>query len=445
MINISGVAKKLSSGRIPTRLLRVIDGVVQPVAPTTAEQRLQNLISQLEILRESLSQEDISLKFLRSLPTERRTHTLIWRNKTELEDQSLDDLFNTLMINEAEVKISAIASVSAASTKVLVSALPNVDTLSDAVECYNCHRRGHFTRECRSPKDTRNTKPQRRNVLVETSTSNSLVSQCDGVGNYDWSLQAEEEPTNYALMAFTSSSSSSSDNEVASCSEACTKAYATLQSHYDKLTNVLRKSQFDVVSYKTGLESVETRILVYQQNETVFEEDIKLLKLDVQLRDNALAELRKKFEKVEQERDELKLKFDKFQAFSKNLCILKNKARLVARGYRQEEGINFEESFPSVARLEAIRIFLAYATHKNMVVYQMDVKTAFLNSNLREEVYVSQPDGFVDLDNLNHVYKLKKALYGLKQARRAWYDMLSSFLLSQDFSKGSVDPTLFIR
>nr|GFA38609.1 hypothetical protein [Tanacetum cinerariifolium] len=109
------------------------------------------------------------------------------------------------------------------------------------------------------------------------------------------------------------------------------------------------------------------------------------------------------------------------------------------------EGIDFEESFAPVARLEAIRIFLAYAAHKNMVVYQMDVKTAFLNGNLRKEVYVSQPNGFVDPDNPNHVYKLKKALYGLKQAPHAWYDMLSSFLLSQDFSKGSVDPTIFIR
>nr|GEZ63490.1 retrovirus-related Pol polyprotein from transposon TNT 1-94 [Tanacetum cinerariifolium] len=97
---------------------------------------------------------------------------------------------------------------------------------------------------------------------------------------------------------------------------------------------------------------------------------------------------------------------------------IENKARLVARGYRQEEGIDFEESFASVTRLEAIRIFLAYATHKNMVVYQMDVKTTFLNGNLREEVYVSQSDGFVDQDNANHVYKLKKALYGLKQAPR---------------------------
>ncbi|GKB82072.1 retrovirus-related pol polyprotein from transposon TNT 1-94, partial [Tanacetum coccineum] len=81
----------------------------------------------------------------------------------------------------------------------------------------------------------------------------------------------------------------------------------------------------------------------------------------------------------------------------------------------------------------------------NMVVYQMDVKTAFLNGNLREEVYVSQPDDFVDPDKPNHVYKLKKALYGLKKAPHAWYDMFSSFLISQDFSKGLVDPTLFIR
>ncbi|GJT08484.1 retrovirus-related pol polyprotein from transposon TNT 1-94 [Tanacetum coccineum] len=125
--------------------------------------------------------------------------------------------------------------------------------------------------------------------------------------------------------------------------------------------------------------------------------------------------------------------------------ILKNKARLVAHGYRQEDGIDFEESFALVARLDAIRIFLAFAAYMNMIVYQMDVKTAFLNGILREEVYVRQPDGFVDQDNPNHIYKLKKALYGLKQAPHAWYDLLLKFLLSQAFSKGTVDRTLFIR
>nr|GEV83644.1 hypothetical protein [Tanacetum cinerariifolium] len=116
----------------------------------------------------------------------------------------------------------------------------------------------------------------------------------------------------------------------------------------------------------------------------------------------------------------------------------------LARGYRQEEGIDFEKSFAPVARLDAIRIFLAFAAHMNMIVYKIDVKMTFLNVILRE-VYVSQPNGFVDRDNLNHVYKLKKALYGLKQAPCAWYDLLLKFLLSQEFSKGTMDPTLFIR
>nr|GFB98719.1 retrovirus-related Pol polyprotein from transposon TNT 1-94 [Tanacetum cinerariifolium] len=105
--------------------------------------------------------------------------------------------------------------------------------------------------------------------------------------------------------------------------------------------------------------------------------------------------------------------------------VLKNKVRLVAKGYRQEEGIDFEESFAPVARIEAIHIFIANAASKNMTIYQMDVKTTFLNGELKEEVYVSQPKGFVDPDHWTHVYCQKKALYGLKQAPRAWYDTLS--------------------
>nr|GEU46257.1 hypothetical protein [Tanacetum cinerariifolium] len=264
---------------------RVFEGVLQPVSPTTTEQRLarknelkdrgtllmdlpnkhqlkfnthkdsktlmeaiekmfegntetkKKLISQLEILCVSLSQEDINLKFLRSLPSDWRTHTLIWRNKTDLEEQSLDDLFNNLKIYEAEVKSSSSASTSTQNIAFVSSS--NTDNTNEPlsaartrrnlrangptsmvfnmskVECYNYHRKGHFARECRSPKDTRRNgavEPQMRNVPVETSTSNALVFQCDSVGSYDWSFQAEEEPTNYALMAF-SSSSSSSDNE----------------------------------------------------------------------------------------------------------------------------------------------------------------------------------------------------------------------------------------
>nr|GEW63858.1 hypothetical protein [Tanacetum cinerariifolium] len=116
--------------------------------------------------------------------------------------------------------------------------------------------------------------------------------------------------------------------------------------------------------------------------------------------------------------------------------VLKNKARLVAKVYRQEEGIDFEESFAPVIRIEAIRIFIANAARKNITIYQMDVKTTFLNGDLKEEVYVSQPEGFIDPDHPTHVYRLKKALYGLKQAPWAWYDTLLRFLLDNKFSKG---------
>ncbi|GJZ61029.1 retrovirus-related pol polyprotein from transposon TNT 1-94 [Tanacetum coccineum] len=121
------------------------------------------------------------------------------------------------------------------------------------------------------------------------------------------------------------------------------------------------------------------------------------------------------------------------------------KTRSLGIGAVQEEGIKFEESFAPVARIEAIHIFVSNVAQKNMTIYQMDVKTAFLNGELKEEVYVSQQKGFVDQENPSHVYKLKKALYGLKQAPRAWYDVLSSFLISQQFSKCVVDLTLFIR
>nr|GEV69179.1 reverse transcriptase domain-containing protein [Tanacetum cinerariifolium] len=126
--------------------------------------------------------------------------------------------------------------------------------------------------------------------------------------------------------------------------------------------------------------------------------------------------------------------------------ILKNKDWLLARGYRQEEGIDFEESFAPVARIESIRNFLAFVAHMNMVIYQMDVKTAFLNGNLWEEVYVSQPDGFVDKDNLNHVYKLKKALYGLKQASRAWTKhIVVRYHFIKEQVENEVDELYFVK
>ena len=123
--------------------------------------------------------------------------------------------------------------------------------------------------------------------------------------------------------------------------------------------------------------------------------------------------------------------------------ITRNKARLVAKGYSQQEGIDYDETFAPVARLEAIRLFLAYAAHKKFKVFQMDVKSAFLNGKLEEEVFVEQPPGFVDSKHPDYVYRLDKALYGLKQAPRAWYETLAKFLLESGFTRGTIDKTLF--
>nr|GEY16607.1 hypothetical protein [Tanacetum cinerariifolium] len=146
---------------------------------------------------------------------------------------------------------------------------------------------------------------------------------------------------------------------------------------------------------------------------------------------------------IESMQEEL-LQFKRMDNDEEN-TVIQNKSYLVVRGYRQERGLDFKESFSLVARMEAIRIFLAYVAHKSFTVFQMDVKTTFLHGSLKEDVYVCQPKGFIDADHQSHVYKLKKALYGLKQAPRAWYDELSTFLLQNHFFKGTIDPKLFIR
>nr|GEX50150.1 hypothetical protein [Tanacetum cinerariifolium] len=279
--------------------------------------RLQKLVSQLEIHEVSLSQEDVNLKFLCSLPSEWKTHTLIWRNKTDLEEKSLDDLFNSLKIYESEVKhssstgtdshnlsfvsstttdsttdsVSAAVNVSAVGAKLTASTLPNVDSLSNTV-IYS-----FFASQSSSPQlDNEDLKQIDIDDLEEmdlkwqmamlTMRARRFLQKTGRNLGANGPTSIEDEPPNFALMAFSSSSSNSSfDN-------------------------------------KTGLESIEARLLVYKQNESVLEENIKLLNIDVQLRDTALTTLRQKLDTTEKERDDLKIKLEKFQTSSKRLTDL---------------------------------------------------------------------------------------------------------------------------
>ncbi|GJS15918.1 ribonuclease H-like domain-containing protein [Tanacetum coccineum] len=196
------------------------------------------------------------------------------------------------------------------------------------VECYYCHRRGHFARECMAPRNqggNRNGDAQRRFVPVETP-ANALDVQ-DEIGGYDWSFQAEEGITNFALMAYTSqgsSSSSSSDSEVHTCSKDCLKSYETLQKQYDQQREALNKSNLEIIGYQIGLESLEARIVVHEKNEAIYEEDIAFLKYDVQVKDISIKDLKNQLEEALKEKDDLKLKLEKFKESSKNLTKLIN-------------------------------------------------------------------------------------------------------------------------
>ncbi|GJV38854.1 ribonuclease H-like domain-containing protein [Tanacetum coccineum] len=318
--------------------------------------RLQKLISQLEIQGDMINQEDMNLKLLRSLPSEWKTHALIWRNKVEIETISLDDFTNNTNstnkadntahgVNTAHTQDNGVNSTDNLCDVVICAFLtkqPNSPQLAQEdleqlhpddleemdlqwemamltirarrfikrigrkldingqrvgfdkskVECYNCHKHGHFARECRFPRNQENKRRDNNtSIKVETPTQNALIAQ-DKIGGYDWSYQAkEEQPINHALMAFTSlGSSSSSDSEVDSCSKTCVKANATLKEQYDSLSFDYKKSQFNLVSYKA-----------------------------VRLRDNALNEYKMNLEKAEKERDQLKPTLEKFQNLSKSL------------------------------------------------------------------------------------------------------------------------------
>ncbi|GJW49091.1 hypothetical protein Tco_0090442 [Tanacetum coccineum] len=298
------------------------------------------------------------------------THAVVWRNKAELEIMSMDDLYNNLKVYEPEVKgmsssslstqnmafvsssnnntsgsneaVNAAHGVTTASTqidlrwqmamltmkarrflkntkrKLTVNGNETIGFDKSKVECYNYHKRGNFARECRDPRnqDNKNKESSRRSVHVETSTSTALVS-CDGLGRYDWSDQAEEG-LNYALMAYSSSSSDTEVSNDSNCSKSCMETVKLLKSQNDQLLRDLEKSCLIVLGYKTGLELVEEKLEFYKKNESVYVEKINGLKWDIQVGEITIRELRKKLEKIQKEKDSIQfnkgLGYEKYNA-----------------------------------------------------------------------------------------------------------------------------------
>nr|GEV54823.1 hypothetical protein [Tanacetum cinerariifolium] len=189
------------------------------------------------------------------------------------------------------------------------------------VECYNYHKWGHFARECKALKGTKHKESTRRIVPVETHASTALVS-CDGLGGYDWSNQAEEGPTIYALMAYSSTSSNSKVFTDSICSSSCLENTKILKEQNEQLLKDLRTSKINVITYKTGLESVEARLLVYKKNKFIYEEDIKLLEIEIQMKDIAITDLRRKLYLAQKEKDEIQLTVENFENSSRCLSKL---------------------------------------------------------------------------------------------------------------------------
>ncbi|GJR18012.1 ribonuclease H-like domain-containing protein [Tanacetum coccineum] len=300
--------------------------------------RFQNLISQLEIHGEVISQEDANLKLLRnnSSSTNESVNTahddyaassqgqgfastyaddVIFSflanqsNSTQLDNEDLEQI-DTNDLEEMDLKWQV--TMLTMRVKIFIkktgrnlnfNGKETVGFDKTKVECYNCHMRGHFARECRAPRNhgNRNGDNTRRVVLVETPT-NTLVVQ-DGIGL---------------------SSSSSSDSEVHTCSKDYLKSYETLQKQYDQQREALNKSNLEIIGYQMGLESLEARIVVHEKNEVIYEEDIAFIKYDVQVKDISIKDLKNQFEEALKEKDDLKLKLEKFETSSKNLTHLIN-------------------------------------------------------------------------------------------------------------------------
>ncbi|GJX55599.1 ribonuclease H-like domain-containing protein, partial [Tanacetum coccineum] len=331
-----------------------------------AYDRFQKLISQMEVYGAPVSKEDINQKFLRSLPPLWSQIALIMRNKADIDEIDIDDLYNNLRVYEDEVKRSSSSTSTSQNLAFLssenTSSTNEVSTASgdfgistaggtSQVSSTPCAHEvacsffaqpitspqlenedfqqidGHFAKECRSGRNQGIRSygdNDRSNAPTNESSSQALVAQ-DGLGGYDWSNDFEVEPVNYALMAISSSSSSSSsDKEVQNCSKQCVESFKSLQKNFDNEREKHNRARLEIQGYELALESLESRILGHEKNELAWGEKYEFQNYELKCREIKINNLNMELEKVIKERDELKLKTEKWEASSRNLSELLN-------------------------------------------------------------------------------------------------------------------------
>nr|GEU90128.1 ribonuclease H-like domain-containing protein [Tanacetum cinerariifolium] len=266
-----------------------------------------------------------------SLPSDWNNIALIMRNKSDLDTLSMDDLYNNLKVYDADIKGQSSSSLNSQNVSFVSS--DNTSSTNETVNTAHSVSAASFKDQASTASyvdDVMGIKIENdltKNAQVDTSTTNALVVQ-DGIGGYDWSFQAKEELTNFALMAYISqgsSSSSNSNSKIHTCSKECLKSYETLQKQYDQQREALNKSNLEIIGYQLGLESLESKIVVHEKNEAIYEEDTAFLKYDVQVKDISIKDLKNQLENALKEKDDLKLKLEKFETSSKNQTKLINR------------------------------------------------------------------------------------------------------------------------
>ncbi|GKA14089.1 retrovirus-related pol polyprotein from transposon TNT 1-94 [Tanacetum coccineum] len=430
--------------------------------------RFNTIIISLKALDEGFSIKNYVRKFLRALHFKRRAKVTAIKESKDLTSLSLDELIGNLKVYEVIIKKdSKIMKGKREQNRSLTlkarkqSSDENSLTYDSEDEEYSMamrdfnkffKRRGRFVRE---PHDE--IKLSQRNKEDKNGKSERKCFKCGDPNHLIW--ECPKQSRNYNQRAFVGGSWSDSDGD----DEENTKDKKCLMANTSN--EVLSETEFfsdDQSSLdENDLDSEYNRLCKVEDNDLFEEEAIEVSKTrplgnnlkDKFLENNEIMNIKEsKSHPLENvivpnpiDMTIIGTKWVFRNKLDKNGVVSRNKARLVAQGYNQQEGIDYDKTYASVARLESIRILLVYACALDFKLIQMDVKSAFLKGFINEEVYVAQPPGFIDFTKPNHVYRLKKALYGLKQAPKAWYDRLKAFLIKHDYTMGMVDNTLFTK